>query len=83
MKYFKLACLCFICELLLSNYHCKRLLNVSGELAKVFGSRTHLIASVARMIDHFWTKQNESKNGTKTEIVCEIRKQLKLAASRH
>ena len=30
MTYFKLACLCFICELLLSNYDCKRLLNVSG-----------------------------------------------------
>ena len=35
------------------------------------------------MIDQFWMKQNESKNGTKTEIVCEIRKQLKLAASGH
>ena len=30
------------------------------------------------MIDQFCIKQNESKNGTKTEIVCEVRKQLKL-----
>ena len=35
------------------------------------------------MIDHVWIKQNETKNRTKTEIVCEIRKQLKLAASGH
>ena len=35
------------------------------------------------MIDQFWIKQNETKNGTKAEIVCEIRKQLKLAASGH
>ena len=35
------------------------------------------------MIDRFWIKQNESKNGAKAEIVCEIRKQLKLVASGH
>ena len=55
----------------------------AGELAQVFGSRAHLTASIARMIDRFWIKQNESKNGAKAEIVYEIRKQLKLVTSGH
>ena len=47
---------------------------VNGRARQVFGSRADLTASIGRMFDQFWTRQKETKNGIKTEIVCEIRK---------